>query len=176
MDELLAPSPGEIVLLHTPPRDAMLSLVARMALSGPLLALDAGNQFDAFKVARLIREQTSQVDCVLSRVRVARAFTCYQVVALFEGLPTTPMPHVVFDLPATFYDESVSLSESRRLLQIVLAHVERLRRAAPMVISVQPIRARHAHQRAELLQAVSDLADHVFIWETPAAPVPTRLF
>lgn len=173
MNELLAPTPGEIWLLHTPPRQAMLSLVARMALNGPLLALDAANEFDAHQVARFIRGRTSRLDEVLGQVRVARAFTCYQVVALFEQLPVTPIPHIVFDLPATFYDESVTLGESRRLLGVVLAHVERLRREAAMVISVRPARAGH---RAELLQAVVDLADHLFAWETPAAPAPVRLF
>jgi hypothetical protein len=179
MNEIWIPSPGEIVLLHTPPREAMLSLVVRLALSGPLLVFDAANQFDAFEAARLIRQQTAQLDSVLSRVRVARAFTCYQVVTLFKGLPAAPMPHVVFDLPATFYDESVTLSESRRLFQIVLRHVERLRRAAPLLISVRPPQGRDADRvcrRAEFLQAVTDLADHVFTWETPVAPAPTRLF
>jgi hypothetical protein len=157
----------------------MLSLVVRMALSGPLLVFDAANQFDAFKAARLIRQQTAQLDSVLNRVQVARAFTCYQVVALFERLPATPIPHVILDLPATFYDESVTLPESRRLFQIALRHVERLRRAAPLLISVRPPHGQsveRVYRRAEFLQAVSDLADHVFIWETPAAPTPTRLF
>ena len=173
MDELLTPTPGEIWLLHTPPRAAMLALVARMAVRGPLLALDAANEFDAHKVARLIRRQTRQLDEVLGRVRVARAFTCYQVLTLFQQLPATPIPHVVFDLPATFYDESVSLGESRRLLQTVLGHIERLRQDAPIVISVRPTRS---GRRAELMQSVIDVADHLFAWETPASPTPRRLF
>jgi hypothetical protein len=174
MNELLTPTPGEIWLLHTPPREAMLALVARMALAGPLLALDAANEFDAYRVARLIRRQTPQLfDQTLGRVRVARAFTCYQVLALFQQLPVTPVPHVVFDLPATFYDESVPLGESHRLLQVVLDHVERLRHDAPFVISVRPTRS---GRRADLLQAVVDRADHLFAWETPTAPAPVRLF
>ncbi len=151
----------------------MLSLVARLALDGPLLALDAANEFDAHRVARLIRARTARLDEVLGRVRVARAFTCYQVATLFAQLPAAAMPHVVFDLPATFYDESVDLGESRRLLRLVLGHVERLRQDAPLLISVRPA---PGGRRAELLQAVVDLADHLFIWETPAAPSPVRLF
>jgi hypothetical protein len=173
MNDLLTPTPGEIWLLHTPPRQAMLALVARMALTGPLLALDAANEFDAHLVARLIRKETNRLDQTLGRVRVARAFTCYQVLALFQQLPATPMPHIIFDLPATFYDESVPLGESRRLLQVVLGHVERLRRDAPIVISVRPTRS---GRRAELLQAVVDRADHLFIWESPTAPRPVKLF
>lgn len=173
MNELLAPTPGEIWLLHTPPREAMLSLVARMALTGPLLALDAANEFDVYRVARLIRGHTRRPNQALGRVHVARAFTCYQVVALLCDLPASTMPHVIFDLPATFGDESVPLHESRRLLGIALEQVQRLRCAAPLLISVRPT---SAGRRAELLQAVVDCADHLFAWESPAAPAPVRLF
>ena len=75
MKELYVPAPGEIVVLHTPPREALLSLVARLALGGPLLVLDAGNEFDAYRVARLIGRRTRHVDRVLKQVHVARAFT-----------------------------------------------------------------------------------------------------
>ncbi len=173
MNELLAPMPGEIWLLHTPPREAMLSLVAHLALSGPLLALDAANEFDAYRVARLIRQRATRFDQALGRVHVARAFTSYQVVALLRALPASTMPHVVFDLPAVFYDEAAPLSESRRLLGIALEHIERLRRTAPLMISVRPA---PAGRRAELLQAVVDRADHLFAWDSPAAAAPVRLF
>lgn len=182
MKELYVPTPGEIVVLHTPPREALLSLVARLALGGPLLVLDAGNEFDAYRVARLIGRRTRHVDRVLKQVHVARAFTCYQVVALFEQLPATPMPHVILDLPATFYDESVPPAESRRLLRLVLQHVARLRQGAPLVISVRPIRTRWSprngpvNPRADLLTAILELADHLFTWEIPDAAAPVRLF
>lgn len=152
----------------------MLALVARMAAAGPLLALDAANEFDAHQVARLIRRHAPhQFEQTLGRVRVARAFTCHQVLALFKQLPASSMPHIVFDLPATFHDESVPLAESRRLLQLALSHVERLRRDAPIIISVRPA---PGGLRAELLQAVVDRADHLFAWESPTAPAPVKLF
>lgn len=173
MNELLTPTPGKIWLLHTPPREAMLSLVAQMALIGPLLVLDAANEFDAYRVARLIRGRTRQPAQALDHVQVARVFTCHQVVALLRNLPVSTTPHVIFDLPATFCDENVPLAESRRLLGIALQHIERLRRDAPLIISVRPS---PAGRRAELLQAVIDCADHLFAWDSPAAPAPERLF
>ena len=75
----------------------------------------------------------------LGRVHVARAFTCYQVVALLCDLPASTMPHVIFDLPATFGDESVPLHESRRLLGIALEQVQRLRCAAPSCCKLSSI-------------------------------------
>jgi hypothetical protein len=175
MENWLAPLPGkgEIVVLQSPPRDLLLSLVAALALNGPLLVLDAGNQFDAYRLARLIRRQTADLYQVLEGVRVSRAFTCYQVVALFEQLPLVAMPHVIFDLPATFYDESVTAAESHRLLRIALYHVRRVSRVAPMVISVRPP---HSPQRVELLAAVVKLADQLLTWEASDTPAQLRLF
>lgn len=152
----------------------MMSLVARLALRGPLLAFDAGDQLDVFQMARLIRKRARDSERVLGRVRVARAFTAYQVVALLQRLPATPMTHVIFDLPAYFHDERLPAAESAHLLRVALRHVERLRREAPILISVRrPARPGH---RAGLLQAVNDLADHVFVWEDAAANSPVRLF
>lgn len=174
MEKLHAPVPGEVWLLHTPPRQAMFALVARMATIGPVLALDAADEFDAHQVARLIRRRAPRrFNRSLGHVRVGRAGTCYQVLALFKQLPATSMPHIIFDLPATFCDESVPLPESRRLLQIALNHVDRLRREAPIIISVRPT---PGGRRAELLQAVIDRADHLFVWESPGVPVPVKLF
>lgn len=173
MKHPLAPLPGEIVVLRSPPTELLLSLVAVLAMNGPVLVLDANNQFDAFRLARLIRKRTPDLYRVLRRVRVSRAFTCYQVVTLFDQLPPATMPHVVFDLPATFYDESVTPEESRRLFQLTLNHVRRLSHSAPILLAVHSPQVTH---RAELLAAVTELADRLLTWETPPAPVQPRLF
>ena len=173
MNELLALSPGEVVLLQSPPQEFMLSLIAALAVERPLMVLDTNNQFDAYRVARLIRRQTTDLDPVLDHVFVARAFTCYQVVALFEQAASTPMPHVVLDLLATFDDESVSLEESHRLLQHVLGRAHLLSQHVPVIISVRPPRV---DPRRGLLTAVAELAGHCLIWDTPAAAVAPRWF
>lgn len=173
MNELLSLSPGEIVLLQSPPQEFVLTLIAALAVESPLMVLDANNQFDAYRVARLIRRRTANLDPVLDRVFVARAFTCYQVVALFEQAAPTPMAHVVLDLLATFNDESVSLEESQRLLQHVLGRARVLSRHAPVIISARPPRA---EPRRGLLAAVAELADHCLLWDAPPAPIAPRLF
>jgi hypothetical protein len=159
MNELPVLNAGELVVLQAPPLEVMTMIVARLAIAGPVCVLDTGNRYDAYGVARLVRRQTVELDQTLNRIHIARAFTCYQVVALFEQLPDATVPHVVFDLTATFEDESVPYGESYRLLALVL---DRLRRPAPVVVSLR--QPRHP-QRRELLRAVVDLADHVFGWE-----------
>lgn len=172
MKTIPALAPGKLVLLYAPEKDAMLKIAARVALAGPVHILDIGNQFDAYYVARLIRRQVEGVDKVLSQIQVARAFTCFQAVALFEQVAFTDRPTLVLDLLATFYDDSVSLNESQRLLQIVLGHLKRLCQTAPVVLSLYPPRLA---ERAYLVQMVMDLADQVFTWEEASTAAPARL-
>ena len=154
-------------------RAAMLELTAMLALRGRVQILDGGNSFDAYRVARLVRRQTPNLAETLERVQVARAFTCYQVLTLFRQTPTGPAPQLIFDLLATFYDESVSLEESHRLLRVVLAHLYRLRREAPVAVSIsrppQP-------ERAGLVDVLAAAADQVLYRDSPPPAVQVRLF
>ena len=154
-------------------RQAMIELTTMLALRGPVRILDGGNCCHAYRVARLVRRQTPRLAETLARIQVARAFTCYQVVTLIRQTPAGPAPQLIFDLLATFYDESVTPEESRRLLGLVLEHLLRLRREAPVAVSVsrppQP-------ERAGLVDLLTAAADQVLIRETPTAPAQGRLF
>jgi hypothetical protein len=173
MNELTALTPGELVVLQSPPPEVMTTIVARLALTGPVCVLDAGNRYDAFGVARMIRHHSADLEKTLNRIHIARAFTCYQVLALFEQSPDTAVPYAVFDLTSTFEDESVRRAESYRLLRLVLNHVQRLRRVAPIVVSLRPPRNTG---RLGLHRAVTGLADRVFAWETEPVIVQPTLF
>ena len=123
MNLLPDPTAGKLGLLIGPraEREVMFKITALLASHGPVRILDGGNSFDAFRVARLIRRRTPHLAQALERISIARAFTCYQVVTLFEQTPATPCPQLALDMLATFGDESVSVEESERLLQIVIA-------------------------------------------------------
>jgi hypothetical protein len=112
----------------------MNAFAARLALAGPALVLDGGNSFDALGIARQVRRQTADLEMALGRLRVARAFTCYQMVAMLASLSGQPAL-LVFDLLATFCDESVALTERARLLEQALAHLRRLSVTAPLAVS-----------------------------------------
>ncbi len=166
---------GKIGLLAGPhaERAAMLRIAAVLALEGPVSVLDGGNSFDAYQVARHVRRQTPRLMEALDRISVARAFTCYQVVTLFEQTPATPTPKLVLDLLATFCDESVSVGESERLLRLVLIHLRRLQGNAPLMVSIQPP---PQAERSGLVQLLRQAADRVYLRESPLEPVAVRLF
>jgi hypothetical protein len=89
----------------------------------------------------------------LSRLRLSRAFTCFQLAELIENAPATSEPLFVLDLLATFYDESVPLRDSERLLGTTLTHLKRLAAVAPVIVG--------AHEPQTLVKDRWLLLDHL---------------
>ena len=166
-------NPGQIGLVVGPraERTMMLELSAHLALRGPVRVLDGGNSYNALYVARYIRRHTAQLNEMLNRITVARAFTCYQVVSLLQQTAVSPHPTLILDLLSTFYDESVDLREAHRLLREAVSQLHRLRRLAPVIISLRPTPP-HQTDRAGLSQPLEKIADHFLIWE----PVETAVY
>lgn len=171
MDALTLPLSNRLMVLAAPHAAVklMLELAARLALSGELRVLDGGNRFNVYPVARTIRRYTAELTAALARIHMARAFTCYQAAAMLAEQPADGRPLIVLDLLATFYDESVALDESRRLLASCLPHLERLSAAAPVVVSARPPAPPYP-ERAVLLEALQEAASGA--WQLEPLPAP----
>jgi hypothetical protein len=151
----------------------MTILAARLALTGRVRLVDAGNCFDGYGLARQLRRQTSYWQPALDRVSVARAFTCYQVETLLTESVADFSPVLVLNLLDTFYDENVKLPERVRLLEASLAELRRLCRAASVAVSASlPAR----DQPGELLEMLAGAAGQVWSFEEPQPAEPLRLF
>ncbi|MDD5368574.1 MAG: hypothetical protein PHQ40_05780 [Anaerolineaceae bacterium] len=165
---------GAVVLVLGPraAQGAMLELSAGLACRGALRVLDGGNQFNAYRLARALRRQTVDIHTAMARISLARAFTCYQMEALLASSATQPIPTLVFDLLATFYDESVALTERRRLLGRAVRHLQRLSQAAPVAVSAQPAGPAQAERTVllEMLRSVTGLAWELEMPTLPALP------
>jgi hypothetical protein len=176
MDNPLQLSPRQLHLViapHRAQRQMMTILTARLALSGQVRLLDAGNCFDGYGLARQLRQQTSYWRQALERVSVARAFTCYQVETLLTESLSDLSPVLVLNLLDTFYDENVKLAERLRLLDISLAELRRLCRLASVAVSTsQP----KPGQAGELLELLTAAAGQVWSYEEPQPVEPLRLF
>jgi hypothetical protein len=111
----------------------MLELANRLAQRGPLCVVDGGNRLDIYGLARKARRDSPNLNGVLERIRVARAFSCRQMTALLDATPGgTPL--LVFDLLVTFYDEDEALDERKRLLGQCLRRLQRLSLSGPVVV------------------------------------------
>jgi hypothetical protein len=181
----------------------MLELAARLACRGPVSVLDGGDRFQAHMVARSIRRYLPSgagLTAALERTLLARAFTCYQMLTLLDEYPDVPgrpsteealpapgpeaealppacpllPPTLVLDLLATFYDENVSLIESRRLLELCIKHLNRLAARAPLAVSIRPPRPRS--DRLVLVERLEAETPQVYRLEPPSPPEPPRLF
>ena len=124
LSRYLAPlKPGRSVLLwgeHLRPLAAAAAAWGA-ARGTPVLVVDAANRFDPYGLVREARGRGLARQDVLAQVRVARAFTCHQLVRLVEEiLPPALEPGclvLVLGPVSLFYDEQVPLAERRRLFR-----------------------------------------------------------
>ena len=170
----LIPRRLSLVVVDEPARSLLPALIARLALSAPLRVLDAGNCFPAYPVAREIRRITPDLEATLQRIQVARAFTCYQVLALLEDTPADSAPLLILELLSTFTDESVRLAERVRLLVRFTQEIQRIRRQAPVGVIVS-LRSGQPDTPV-LLKIVERAADEVWRFEAERPLPPPRLF
>lgn len=154
----------------------LLDLAAPLALRGPLLLLDCGNRANPLPLVRELRRLTLDPVRALENVRVARAFTCYQALALLERASSLPakQPVLIFDLLASFYDESVSYAESRRLLVQCLGHMTRIRRSAPLLVSARPPLADFP-ERKSFVDLLLQISDRYWVEAAEVSMLPKQL-
>lgn len=148
-------------------REEAALLIARLALQGPVMVIDGGNRFAGYRIMQHLRLHLADPMPAIRRVFVRRAFTCYQVSALLEELPSRSQPTILLDMLATFYDENVSLPESSRLLECCLRQVERLSQAGPLLVTLTPP---PTPDRLCLVERLSVAAHTFYSAEDPALP------
>ena len=129
----LAPtfSPGEATVWAGDPRvvESLLELLyAGVASAGGRVSLVEGsNRFLPYRIGELGRSLGADPGELLERIRLARAFTAYQMVAMVDGWASevrAQRPHllVAHEVPELFHDAEELPVEERRPL---LAHVAR---------------------------------------------------
>jgi hypothetical protein len=163
---------GSLVLILAKPAvssQLVTAFTARLALAGPVCVLDGGNCFAAYPLAREVRRCNAKepIDEILGRIKVARAFTCYQMIALLAQTPEQPTPTLALELLTTFLDESVPLIERRYLLQHAVEHLVRISHQAPVAITNAPLTA---DQPGDLLLTLMDACDQIIHYENPPPP------
>lgn len=170
------------------PTRSLLTAATTIAAGGlPIRLFDGGNSFDGYFVARLARQlalssargRDLPLDPydILDRMHLSRAFTCFQLAELIENAPAGPEPLFVLDLLATFYDESVPLFDSERLLATTLTHLRRLAAAGPVIVGGREPQTL-VKERWLLLDQLQAAADAAWMLRPPA-PEPVlqpRLF
>ncbi|MDI6853529.1 MAG: hypothetical protein QME75_08005, partial [Deltaproteobacteria bacterium] len=106
-----------------------------------VLAVDAANVFDPYRLVREAVPRGVSPRQALNRVRVARAFTCHQLVRLVQEELTrelAPGSLVLMLGPVSlFYDEQIPLAERRRLFQNLVQTLTAVKTRHPLLL-LQP--------------------------------------
>jgi len=151
---------------HTPTR-ALLTLATALAARGHAPRVyDGGNRFDGYYIARLARRASARPQELLERIRLSRAFTCFQLAELIETTPASPEPLILLDVLNTFYDESVPLREAEYLLDTSLAQLRLLAASGPVIVGAREPRT-PVRERWSLLERLQISADSAWMLRTP---------
>jgi hypothetical protein len=125
-----------------------------------ILCLDGGNRFDPLLIARFAREQQTDFD---KNVRVARAFTCFQLSELLVRLPRLLQKFpaqvvVVTALPDLYFDEDV---RERDAIASFHRGLNALQAIEPLSVTVFTDATSSRSPRRLLFQHLMARADHV---------------
>ncbi len=130
-----------------------------------ILYLDGANQISPLLLARFARERGLDPSSVNSLIRVARAFTCFQLTELVRRVPKTleKFPAdvlIVTALPDLYFDEDVRDREARASFEHAL---EGLRNVAPRSLSIAVFSDATSFKtkRRDFFQRLRNQAEHV---------------
>ncbi|MEJ2093544.1 MAG: hypothetical protein P8X65_15295, partial [Syntrophobacterales bacterium] len=128
-----------------------------VARGARVLVVDAANAFDPYRLVREARGRGISRAVVLSRVRVARAFTSHQLVRLLkEELPGELESRslvLVLGPVRLFYDEQVPLAERRRLFMNMVDILATYKDRVPLLLLQPPLPRGATNRRFGLLLA-----------------------
>ncbi len=122
-----------LAVFHGPGETARLShyFLPRLLLGGKrVLVLDGANCADPRLLERLARERSVPFELFNRRVRIARAFTCFQLTELIARVPRwlEDFPAevlIVTAFPELYYDEDVRDGDARVAFERALADLRR---------------------------------------------------
>src|ERR1700726_1873799 len=130
-----------------------------------ILYLDGANQISPLLLARFARERGLDSSSLNSLIRIARAFTCFQLTELVRRVPKTlgKFPAdvlIVTALPDLYFDEDVRDREARASFEHAL---EGLRNVAPLSLSIAVFSDATSFKtkRRAFFQRLRTQADHV---------------
>jgi hypothetical protein len=176
MDILPVLKIGKLIVLYTPDaaRTESMTLIAELGLRGAVTILDAGNRYQPYQVAMLLRRKTVDISTAANRLFSRRAFTCYEMNTLLGSTPSLSQPYLILDLLNTFYDDHVPAHEAARLLVSCLNQIQRLLLSGPVVVTLAPPLV---NERTFLFEQVCRKADEVLIKDLPVCePIQPPLF
>ena len=154
----LVSQPARLRLIETAGRqsEGITELFATLALRGSFYAIAGGEWVPTYALVQSIRRKTTDVQRVLGRVRLARPFTCYQVLDLLEDIRPERDPILVLDFLHHFYNPDIQPPVRRRVLEQCCKHLQRLALLRPLIVFVERLQTEEYRQFFPLAAAAAD--------------------
>jgi len=99
----------KLVITDRHEKQEIVELIAASALRNPLCIIAGSEWLPSYRVAHSIRRSTVELERVLNNVRLARAFTCYQLLDLLTAAPLDGTPVLVLGFLHTFFTPDLQL-------------------------------------------------------------------
>ena len=168
--QCLLSSNAAAVLLRGDPDVRTLAMdlaAATIMAEGTVLWIEAANQFDLYAFAEAAKRWGDPPETLLKRLRIARAFTIYQLGALAtDGLERAlcqcPDAVTVVSEPlALAWDAEVPVAEARRVLRTLAAGLQRVRRQGHRLVLTAPDPPAAFRQRIRLVDGLALAATRI---------------
>lgn len=163
--------PGKLYLLYGRQEIFHLSLFVAskiLAQHRPIAVVDGANRFDAYYLARILREQYGDPEPFLNHIYVSRGFTCYQMeAAITQRLPEflcrmKSKTAMILGLLDTFYDEQAQFSEVRQSLQRILKKLHEMKKDGVSILLTSLEMKVLPKERNQLFRMLKSSADQVY--------------
>lgn len=167
MNTLPEIAPGSLQVLSQPSRlrlietagrqsEGITELFAALAMHGPFYAIAGGEWLPTYALVHAIRRQTPDIHQVLGRVRLARPFTCYQVLDLLEETRPERDPILVLDFLHHFYNPDLQPDVRQRVLEQCCRHLQRLALSRGLIVFTERLETEEYARFFPLVAAVAD--------------------
>jgi hypothetical protein len=154
----LVSRPPRLLLIETAGRqsEGITDLFAALAMRGSFYAIAGGEWIPTYALVQSIRRRTPDVKQILGRVRLARPFTCYQVLDLLEEIRPERDPILILDFLHHFYNPDIQPSVRRRVLEQCCRHLQHLALSRSLLVFAQQMQTEEYAQFFPMLAAAAD--------------------
>ncbi len=155
---LAVSQPARLRLIETRGRqsEGITELFAAMAMRGSFYAIAGGEWLPTYALVQSIRRRTTAVKEILGRVRLARPFTCYQVLDLLEAVRPERDPILVLDFLHHFYNVDIQPGVRKRVLEQCCRQLQRLALSRQLLVFVEQMQTAEYESFFPLVAAIAD--------------------
>lgn len=157
-----------LLLTENKARSEITKLMAALILRGPLFVIAASEWLPTYKLTRMVRRSTRNIQETFDRLYTVRASTCFRLLDSIGSIALNGEPILVLDFLYTFYDANLDLRVRLQKLVECCRQLKLLAFYRPVMVMTQEM---HGDDYEKFLPALSSIADKTFTLESKPEPL-----